>query len=168
MIAKNLAHQAVARGHQVRFTEASAMLSDLSAQDGPAALRRRLHRYIKPALRHPGRPRARLAGPRRCRSPSPAPDLATALIVAHPPPPDRCAATLGSRTSNRCPLARKGEQDRENEAVTGAAGAALDLDQRLQVDHTESDLVELEVHAPRSELIKAAPVVKTAEDIKRT
>ena len=37
-------------GYQVRFTEASAMLSDLSAQDGPAALRRRLHRYIKPAL----------------------------------------------------------------------------------------------------------------------
>ena len=50
MVAKNLAHQAVARGYQVRFTEASAMLSDLSAQDGPAALRRRLHRYIKPAL----------------------------------------------------------------------------------------------------------------------
>ena len=26
------------------------MLNDLAAQDGPAALRRRLHRYIKPAL----------------------------------------------------------------------------------------------------------------------
>ena len=26
------------------------MLSDLATQDGPAALRRRLHRYIKPAL----------------------------------------------------------------------------------------------------------------------
>lgn len=50
MIAKNLAHQAVSRGLRVLFTEASAMLADLGAQDGPAALRRRLHRYIKPEL----------------------------------------------------------------------------------------------------------------------
>ena len=50
MIAKNLAHHAVTRGYQVRFTEAAAMLGDLASQDGPAALRRRLHRYIKPAL----------------------------------------------------------------------------------------------------------------------
>ena len=50
MIAKNLAHHAVTRGYQVRFTEAAAMLNELATQDGPAALRRRLHRYIKPAL----------------------------------------------------------------------------------------------------------------------
>lgn len=50
MIGKNLAHVAVARGFQVRFTEASAMLADLAAQDGPAGLRRRLHRYVKPDL----------------------------------------------------------------------------------------------------------------------
>ena len=47
MIAKNLAHHAVTRGYQVRFTEAAAMLNDLATQDGPAALRRRRHRYIR-------------------------------------------------------------------------------------------------------------------------
>jgi DNA replication protein DnaC len=50
MLAQNLAHQAVMRGHKVRFTEASTMLGDLAAQDGPIALRRRLHRYTKPEL----------------------------------------------------------------------------------------------------------------------
>jgi len=35
MLAKNLAHHAVARGYKVRFTEAAAMLADLAAQDGP-------------------------------------------------------------------------------------------------------------------------------------
>ena len=50
MIAKNLAYHAVTRGYQVRFTEAAAMLGELATQDGPAALRRRLHRYVKPAL----------------------------------------------------------------------------------------------------------------------
>jgi len=50
MLAQNLAHQAVLRGHKVRFTEASTMLGDLAAQDGPIALRRRLHRYTKPEL----------------------------------------------------------------------------------------------------------------------
>lgn len=50
MLAQNLAYQAVMRGHKVRFTEASTMLGDLGAQDGPIALRRRLHRYTKPEL----------------------------------------------------------------------------------------------------------------------
>jgi DNA replication protein DnaC len=50
MLAKNIAHHAVARGYKVRFSEAAAMLADLAAQDGPAALHRRLQRYIKPDL----------------------------------------------------------------------------------------------------------------------
>jgi DNA replication protein DnaC len=37
-------------GFTARFTTASAMLGDLDAQDGAVALRRRLHRYVKPAL----------------------------------------------------------------------------------------------------------------------
>lgn len=49
MLAQNLAHHAVMHGFTARFTTASAMLGDLAAQDG-AALRRRLHRYVKPAL----------------------------------------------------------------------------------------------------------------------
>jgi DNA replication protein DnaC len=50
MILKNLAHQAVVRGHTVRFTTASDMLSDLAAQGSSAALARRLRRYTVPAL----------------------------------------------------------------------------------------------------------------------
>lgn len=50
MLAQNLAHHAVLQGYTARFTTASAMLGDLAAQDGAAALRRRLHRYVKPAL----------------------------------------------------------------------------------------------------------------------
>ncbi len=50
MLAQNLAHHAVMHGFTARFTTASAMLGDLHAQDGAAALRRRLHRYVKPAL----------------------------------------------------------------------------------------------------------------------
>ena len=50
MLAQNLAHHAVLQGFTVRFTSASAMLGDLDAQDGALALRRRLHRYVKPAL----------------------------------------------------------------------------------------------------------------------
>lgn len=49
-IAQNLAYQAVLRGHTVRFTTASEMLNDLAAQDGPAALTRRLKCYSRPAL----------------------------------------------------------------------------------------------------------------------
>jgi len=50
MLAQNLAHHAVLQGFTARFTTASAMLGDLDAQDGALALRRRLHRYVKPAL----------------------------------------------------------------------------------------------------------------------
>ena len=45
MIAKNLAHQAVLRGHTARFTTASDMLHDLAAQDSDLSLARRLRRY---------------------------------------------------------------------------------------------------------------------------
>jgi DNA replication protein DnaC len=43
MILKNLAHQAVVRGH-TRFATASDMLADLAAQESSAALGRRLRR----------------------------------------------------------------------------------------------------------------------------
>jgi DNA replication protein DnaC len=49
-LARNLAHQAVLKGHTVLCTTASEMLNDLVAQDGPAALRRRLRRYCQPTL----------------------------------------------------------------------------------------------------------------------
>ena len=50
MVLKNIAHQAVVRGHTVRFTTASDMLADLAAQDSSAALGRRLRRYTVPNL----------------------------------------------------------------------------------------------------------------------
>ena len=50
MILKNVAHQAVVRGHTVRFATASDMLADLAAQDSSAALARRLRRYTIPHL----------------------------------------------------------------------------------------------------------------------
>jgi DNA replication protein DnaC len=50
MMAQNLAHEAVLRGFRVRYTTASGMLSDLSAQDGALALGRRLHHYASPQL----------------------------------------------------------------------------------------------------------------------
>jgi DNA replication protein DnaC len=50
MILKNVAHQAVVRGHTVRFATASDMLADLAAQDSSAALARRLRRYTIPQL----------------------------------------------------------------------------------------------------------------------
>jgi len=49
-LARNLAHQALLRGHTVLCTTASDMLNDLVSQDGPAALTRRLRRYCRPAL----------------------------------------------------------------------------------------------------------------------
>lgn len=49
-IARNIAHQAVLAGHTVLFTTASDMLNDLAAQDGDAALKRRLNRYVRPTL----------------------------------------------------------------------------------------------------------------------
>jgi DNA replication protein DnaC len=50
MILKNIAHQAVVRGHIVRFATASDMLADLAAQESSAALARRLRRYTLPHL----------------------------------------------------------------------------------------------------------------------
>ena len=50
MIAKNLAYQAVLRGHTARFTSASDMLNDLAAQQTSGALTRRLRRYCNPQL----------------------------------------------------------------------------------------------------------------------
>jgi DNA replication protein DnaC len=50
MVLKNVAHQAVVRGHTVRFTTASDMLADLAAQESSAALGRRLRRYTVPAV----------------------------------------------------------------------------------------------------------------------
>jgi DNA replication protein DnaC len=50
MILKNIAHQAVVRGHTVRFATASDMLADLAAQDSSAALARRLRRYTVPTM----------------------------------------------------------------------------------------------------------------------
>jgi DNA replication protein DnaC len=49
-IAQNLGYQAVIQGHTVLFTTAANMLSDLAAQDGDNALRRRLKHYARPAL----------------------------------------------------------------------------------------------------------------------
>ena len=50
MIAQNLAHQAVLRGHTVRFTTASELLNDLAAQEAGSGLLRRLRRYCHPDL----------------------------------------------------------------------------------------------------------------------
>jgi DNA replication protein DnaC len=49
-IARNIAHQAVLRGHNVLFTSASQMLNELAAQDGDSALKRRLALYARPQL----------------------------------------------------------------------------------------------------------------------
>ena len=49
-IAKNLAHQAVLRGHSVLFTGASEMLNTLDAQDGNLSLQRRLKYYSHPQV----------------------------------------------------------------------------------------------------------------------
>src|SRR3984957_15334821 len=50
MIAKNLVHQAILRGHTARFTVASDMLHDLAAQDSSTQLTRRLRRYTTPSV----------------------------------------------------------------------------------------------------------------------
>lgn len=49
-IAKNIAHQAVLKGHTVLFTTASQLLGDLAALDSDSALRRRLKYYAAPTL----------------------------------------------------------------------------------------------------------------------
>jgi len=50
MIAKNVAHQAVLRGHSVLFATAGRMLGELAALDSDSALRRRLRHYARPRL----------------------------------------------------------------------------------------------------------------------
>lgn len=50
MLAKNLAHQAVLRGHTARFTTVSELLNDLAAQEVGSALSRRLRQYLWPEL----------------------------------------------------------------------------------------------------------------------
>jgi DNA replication protein DnaC len=50
MLLRNIAYQAVTRGHPVCFTTASDMLSDLAAQESSVALARRLRRYTNPKL----------------------------------------------------------------------------------------------------------------------
>jgi len=49
-VARNIAHQAVLQGHSVLFAGAGQMLSDLAAQDGDGALKRRLAHYARPRL----------------------------------------------------------------------------------------------------------------------
>jgi len=50
LLAKNIAHHAVLSGHTVLFTTASAMLNELTAQDGDNALKRRFLKYSRPHL----------------------------------------------------------------------------------------------------------------------
>lgn len=50
MLAKNIAHQAVLKGHTALFVTASQLLLDLGAQDSPRALDRRLKLYAHPSL----------------------------------------------------------------------------------------------------------------------
>lgn len=49
-LVKNVAHQALIRGHTVRFTSAGELLGDLAALDSDTALRRRLRHYAAPDL----------------------------------------------------------------------------------------------------------------------
>jgi len=50
MIAQNLAHHALIKGHTVRFTTAAKLLGDLVTQDTSTSLERRLRRYCRPNL----------------------------------------------------------------------------------------------------------------------
>ena len=50
MIAKNIVHNAVNRGHTALFVQAAQMLVDLGAQDSVSGLERRLKHYTKPNL----------------------------------------------------------------------------------------------------------------------
>ncbi len=50
MIAQNLVHQAILRGHTARFINASALLNDLAAQETGQALSRCLRRYFEPQV----------------------------------------------------------------------------------------------------------------------
>ncbi len=46
MLAKNVAHEALVRGHTVLFTTAAKMLAELAALDSGTTLRRRMSRYV--------------------------------------------------------------------------------------------------------------------------
>lgn len=50
MIASNIAHHAVIKGHTVLFTTASNMLKELAGIDSDSALRRRIKHYCLPAF----------------------------------------------------------------------------------------------------------------------
>jgi len=50
MIAKNLAHQAILRGHTAQCLTASEILNDLAAQESSGALLRRLRHYARPQI----------------------------------------------------------------------------------------------------------------------
>lgn len=50
MIAKNIAHALLQSGRTVRFTTASAMLTELTNQDGTMALKRAFRRYTSPGV----------------------------------------------------------------------------------------------------------------------
>lgn len=50
MIAQNIAHQAVLRGHTALFITAGQLLGELAALDSDSALRRRLRHYAAPSL----------------------------------------------------------------------------------------------------------------------
>ena len=50
MIAKNIVHNAVHKGHTALFVQAAQMLVDLGAQDSATALERRIKHYVKPKL----------------------------------------------------------------------------------------------------------------------
>src|SRR5262245_6930856 len=50
MLAQNIAHQAILRGHTARFINASALLNDLASQETGQALARCLRRYFEPQL----------------------------------------------------------------------------------------------------------------------
>ena len=49
-IAKNIAYQAIIRGHTALFTTASHMLNELASQDGDQALRRKIKYYTQPQI----------------------------------------------------------------------------------------------------------------------
>ena len=49
-LARNIAHQALIRGHTVLFTSAGQLLGELAALDSDSALRRRLRHYAGPRL----------------------------------------------------------------------------------------------------------------------
>lgn len=49
-LAMNVAHQALVQGHTVLFASAGQMLGELAALDSDSTLRRRLRRYVQPAV----------------------------------------------------------------------------------------------------------------------